>query len=211
MLEQNYILKLVEKGEGLNLDFKFAVNDSKKIARSLSAFANTDGGILLIGVKDNGVIIGVKSDEEFYMVQAAAQLHTNPEVVFESKQHNVGGKSVLEIIVEKSDNKPHKAPDLNGNMKAYVRVNDENKIANSIQYKIWLNEKNKSGIKIFYTDTEKYLLDYLSKNRFITLKEFQKSAKISHFKAEKIIVNFIILNILEINFEEKLVRFKLKK
>lgn len=46
------------------LDFKFEISDSKKIARSLVAFANTDGGRLLIGVKDNGVISGIRSEEE---------------------------------------------------------------------------------------------------------------------------------------------------
>lgn len=54
---------LIEQGEHQQLDFKFEVSDSKKIARTLSAFANTDGGRLLIGVKDNGNISGVRSEE----------------------------------------------------------------------------------------------------------------------------------------------------
>ena len=57
----NYIEKLIEQGEHQHLDFKFAVNDSRKIARSLVAFANTTGGKLLIGVKDNGTIAGVRT------------------------------------------------------------------------------------------------------------------------------------------------------
>ncbi len=46
----------INQGEHQQQDFKFAINDSKKIARSLAAFANTDGGCLLVGVKDNGKI-----------------------------------------------------------------------------------------------------------------------------------------------------------
>ena len=59
---------------------KFEISDARKIAKTLSAFANTDGGKLLIGVKDNGKIAGVRSDEEQYMIEAAAGLYCSPEV-----------------------------------------------------------------------------------------------------------------------------------
>jgi predicted HTH transcriptional regulator len=55
-----YIKNLIKQGEHQQLDFKFEITDSKKIARSLVAFANTDGGKLLIGVKDNGAIAGME-------------------------------------------------------------------------------------------------------------------------------------------------------
>ena len=72
MTKKSYIQKLIEKGESQTLDFKFEVSDSRKIARTFSAFANTDGGTLLIGVKDNGAIAGVRTEEEYYMIEAAA-------------------------------------------------------------------------------------------------------------------------------------------
>ncbi|MFP4472106.1 MAG: helix-turn-helix domain-containing protein, partial [Bacteroidales bacterium] len=74
----SYIKKLIGQGEHQRQDFKFEISDSKKIARSLAAFSNTEGGKLLVGVKDNGAIAGVRSDEEFYMVQAAAEMYTRP-------------------------------------------------------------------------------------------------------------------------------------
>ena len=46
------------------------------------AFANTDGGTLLIGVKDNGNVSGVNSDEEYYMLEGAARHYCKPEVKF---------------------------------------------------------------------------------------------------------------------------------
>ena len=51
MKKMHPIEALIEQGEHQQLDFKFEVSDSKKIARTLSAFANTDGGRLLIGVE----------------------------------------------------------------------------------------------------------------------------------------------------------------
>lgn len=66
-----YLQKLILQGEHQTQDLKYCISDSKKIARSLVAFANSDGGRLLIGVKDNGNIAGVRSEEEYYMVESS--------------------------------------------------------------------------------------------------------------------------------------------
>lgn len=96
----NYIQKLIDEGEHLKQDFKFEISDVRKIAKTLSAFSNTAGGKLLIGVKDNGRISGIQSDEEIYMVDGAAQiLYCQPEVKFTSRKWNIEGKTVLEIDV----------------------------------------------------------------------------------------------------------------
>ena len=72
--DKELLLEYIDEGEHVGQDFKYAISDSRKIARSISAFANNHGGRLLIGVKDNGAIAGVKSEEEFYMIEQAAQM-----------------------------------------------------------------------------------------------------------------------------------------
>ena len=76
------------------LDFKFEISDSRKIARTFVAFANTDGGRLLVGVKDNGAIAGVRTEEEFYMVEGASRLYCHPEIPLKIKQW-IDRKSVV--------------------------------------------------------------------------------------------------------------------
>ena len=95
MIKKHPLQLLIDQGEHQQQDFKFEVSDSKKIARTLSAFANTDGGRLLIGVKDNGHISGIKSEEEYYMIEAASQMYTKPQVDFTATRWNVQGKSIL--------------------------------------------------------------------------------------------------------------------
>ena len=56
--DAEYIHALIAEGEHQQQDFKFEISDARKIAKTLSAFSNTDGGRLLIGVKDNGKIAG---------------------------------------------------------------------------------------------------------------------------------------------------------
>lgn len=197
----SYIRTLINEGEHQQLDFKFGVNDSKKIARTLAAFANTDGGRLLLGVKDNGAIAGVRSDEEYYMMEAGAHLYCRPPVAFDIHEWEEGGKNVLEVIVPKS-NEVHSAPDKDGIYRVFVRVGDQNYMANGVMLKVWKKRKNKTGVRIAFTEVEKTLIDYLEKNGRISLNTFKKLSGLSVKKCEHILANFIVLDILNINYSE---------
>ena len=205
----NYIQKLIEEGEHQMLDFKFEISDSKKIARTLVAFANTDGGRLLIGVKDNGSISGIRSEEEKYMIQTAAEMYCQPVVDFEAKEWSVNGKTVLEVIVPKSKYHKHRAPDHNNLYKVYTRVKDQNILADGILLKIWKYQNNKQNIRLTFSDAEMFLLKYLNENEKITIKEFVQKAEINRREAERIIVNFTVINMLKYEITEKEVYFTL--
>ena len=208
---EDHIQKLIAEGEHQQLDFKFGITDSRKIARSLAAFANTDGGRLLIGVKDNGAIAGVRSEEEFYMVQAAAELYTRPEVKFKVKEWKVEGRTVLEITVPKSAEMPHSAPDKDGAWKVYIRVKDHNYLANSVWLKVMRHSKTDEGTLVEYTEAEKLLLTYLSANEKITLSRFSRLAELNRKRAEVLFVNFVSLGILKMEFTENGVFYYLAK
>jgi len=195
--EVSNIRKLIQQGEHQTQDFKYCISDSKKIARSLVAFANTDGGRLLIGVKDNGRIAGVRSDEEYYMVESAAKLYSKPEIHFTTRQHSLDGKTILEVIVEPSSEKPHFAKDEDGKWWAYFRKDDENKLANKVMIEVWKRQKSPQGILINYSDDERILLDYLETNEKISVSKYARIAHLSYKKAEQIIINFRTLNILK--------------
>jgi predicted HTH transcriptional regulator len=207
----NYIKSLISEGEHQTQDFKYAITDSRKIARTLAAFANTDGGRLLVGVKDNGRVAGVSSDEEYYMVEAAAQLYCKPTVVFETEVHHVNGKTVLEVIVPKSADKPHKAPTKDGDYKVYVRVNDQNILANGILIKVWARQKKQEGTLLKITQAENLLLSHLEIQPTITLTGFQKLAGIKRWTAEQIIINLLVINVLKMELTETQCVYKLRQ
>lgn len=199
----SHIKRLIAGGENQQLDFKFEVADARKIARSLAAFANTEGGRLLIGVKDNGKIAGIRSEEEYYMVEAAAHLYCKPAIYFETVEWEIEKKKILEIIIPKSEQKPHYAPQKDDKYLIYIRVNDQNLLANSVLLKVWRREKQIKGTRLRFTDNERLLLNYLRDHARITLSRFIKEAKISKRKAETILVNLILLDIIEIHFTDK--------
>jgi len=191
------LTKLIKQGEHQTQDFKYCISDSRKIARSLVAFANTDGGRLLVGVKDNGRIAGVRSEEEYYMVESAAKMYSKPAIEFTTRQHFVEGKTVLEVIVEPSSEKPHFARDDEGKWWAYFRKDDENRLANKIMIEVWKLQKSPDGILINYSDAEKCLLDYLENNEKISVSKYARIAHLTYKKAEQTIINFRTLNILK--------------
>lgn len=204
-----YIQKLIDEGEHQMLDFKFEISDSKKIARTIVAFANTDGGRLLIGVKDNGNISGIKSEEEKHMIQTASEMYCRPTVEYKAQEWVINGKTVLEIIIPKSKYHKHRAPDHNNIYKVYIRVKDQNIIADNILLKIWKYQNNRQNIKVSFTDAEMFLLKYLNENKKITIKEFISKASINKKEAERILVNFTLINMIKPEITEKVIFFRL--
>ena len=196
--KSHHIQNLIQEGEHQMLDFKFEISDSRRIARSLAAFANTDGGRLLVGVKDNGSIAGVRSDEEIHMIHAASEMYCLPPVDYSATEWEINGKTVLEVIIPKDSDNKHKAPDNQGNFKFFVRVGDENLVADNILIKVWKSDKVARPAKISFTETESLLLHFLSENKEITKQEFQELAHINKRKAEAILANFIIVGTIEL-------------
>jgi predicted HTH transcriptional regulator len=191
------------------MDFKFGITDSRKIARTLVAFANTDGGRLLIGVKDNGSIAGVRSEEEFYMIQAASDMYTRPVVPFEVKEWTVNQKRVLEIIVPAMKDSLHSAPVEKDDYLIYIRVNDENYPVNSVWLKAYKWKNSKTGTFIRFAESEKFLLEYLEKEPVVTQSRYCKLAKINSRTAENIIAGFIAIGMVSIVFTKHGVQYKL--
>ncbi|HPV88318.1 MAG TPA: ATP-binding protein [Bacteroidales bacterium] len=178
--------KMIKEGEHTRQDFKFFLNDARKIARSLAAFANTEGGRLLVGVKDNGRIAGLKhEEEEVYVVEAAAHVFCKPVVKYTTRFWEYGGKTVLEVQVPKSNRAPHTAPDETGKHTCYVRKADENKMASELEIAVMkithsakpftftINSQHERLLEVLrrWEQTGDYDLKELSRQSLMTRKE----------------------------------------
>ena len=209
--DEYYIQKLIDEGEHVHQDFKFAISDARKIAKSISAFSNTEGGRLLVGVKDNGKIAGVRSEEEIYMIEAAAKIYCTPEVNISNKIFRVQGKDVLEVSIEESKNKPVCAIDENNKSWAYVRINDENILADTVFLNRWKHNKQEEKVIVTYSEREKYLLDILSKNKELTLNQCSRLSRIPRITTSRLLADFIRFDLVEQIFREHTFYFRLKE
>lgn len=201
--DMSVIYSLIREGEHLRQDFKFEISDARKIARSLVAFANTAGGRLLVGVKDNGRIAGVRSEEEFYMIESAATMYCMPAVPFRTKLHQVENKTVLEVNIDENHAvRPFRAKNESGSWDAYVRVKDQNILASPWLLKLWERMKNQSSVIIRYKEKEQQLLDLLSEQREIRIKDFVRFAHLPTREAEELLLDFVLLGIVDFRVEE---------
>lgn len=130
--------RMVAEGEHERQDFKYTISDARKIARSLSAFANHSGGRLLIGVKDNGTIAGVRNEEDIYVVEQAAGRYCRPEVPIAFRAYRIAnGTRVIVAEIEPSAKRPVMVVEDGGVLKAYYRVADENLAASPLMVRAW--------------------------------------------------------------------------
>ena len=198
-----YIQKLIKEGEHQQQDFKFEISDVCKIAKSLSAFANTNGGRLLIGVKDNGKIAGVRSEEEQYMIQAAAELYCTPPVVYEMTTYIVEGKQVLLADIKRTEKRPVYAKCEDGKLLAYVRIADENILATPVHLRYWRQNESQSGELTVYTEREQHLLSLLNDHRMLTLNKCCKLSGLPRPITIKLLARFIRYGIVETVYKEQ--------
>ena len=157
--------KMIAEGEHLHQDFKFFLSDARKIARSVAAFANTDGGRLLVGVKDNGKIVGIKNEEDLQMIEAAAQVFCKPEVDYEPFIWEYGGKRVLEVRIAASRRAPHTAPAENGRPTVYIRKADENKVASAVEKRYLELKFSARPLNLAIGRPQQRILDYFAVNK----------------------------------------------
>ena len=193
--------RLIAQGEHQQQDFKYEISDVRKIARTLSAFANTDGGRLLIGVKDNGKIAGVRSDEEIYMVEAAASLHCIPPVTCRMSIHRVEGHNVVIAEVEPSAQRPVRARLDDDSLCAFVRIADENIVAPPVQMALWREADRAGGTLLPFTEREQALLRLLAEaEEPLTLNRFARLGRLPRHRAVQLLVQFIRFGLVEQRF-----------
>lgn len=102
---QDEIAELIKKGESENTEFK--ENFDKEAIETAVAFANTKGGVILIGFSDKGKVNGVQIGKET-LKDWANQISqsTEPRIIPEIEQNEIGGKSVVIIRIKEFPIKP---------------------------------------------------------------------------------------------------------
>ncbi len=147
------IVSMIREGENINVDFKLTLfpEDSakppktlrKELVKDLSAFANTDGGYLFIGIDDNGKVSGFASNDrlEQKTINVCRDLCT-PPLRPDFQKAEIDGKQVLIISVEKG------LSDLvmvDGRI--YIRVHTEVRLATSAEISDLILKRNHARLR----------------------------------------------------------------
>lgn len=198
-----YIASLIEEGEHEHQDFKFAISDARKIARSLSAFANNDGGRLLIGVKDNGSIAGVRNEEDIYVVEQAAEMYcVPPQQLRVTAFKTDGGHTVVRVEIDRADIRPVQVKEAEGHMRAYYRVRDENIAAPPLLVRAWQRAAEPSTGTLLGMDSNgRMLLNLAGADGGTTLDDFMVAAHMSRAMAEELAISLYTMGIIDFAYD----------
>ncbi len=203
------IRALIQQGEHEQLDFKQEISSAVKIAKTMVSFANHKGGRLLVGIRDNGAVAGVRTEDEKYMLETASGFYCKPEIHLEIREWELDGKLVLEAIVPNGTNKPYLALGEDKKWWAYIRVKDKSLLASKVVVDVLRRAQSNADVFIPYGHNEKSLIDYLKKNERITIQGFCKLVNISRRRANRILVKLIGAGVIRSHQTEKIEHYTL--
>ena len=195
--------KLVSHGESRFLEFKKKASYPDKIVREMIAFANAQGGTVLVGIGDDGEVAGLKhAEDDSYVIQQALRKCSPRLPVTETFIPVGNSRHVIQYHVHESKHKPHYF--LDGEKKeAYIRVNDQSIKASREVREIARRSQAKKDVRFHYGEHERLLMQYLDANPTITLKEFMRVSGLKKFYASKKLVLLVLANVLQITPHEK--------
>jgi predicted HTH transcriptional regulator len=123
------IEQLSQLGESKTLEYKRNAQPLESILKAVIAFANTSGGIILIGVEDDGQIVGI-DNEQAVQAQLANSISNRitPKLVPDISIMRVKKVSVVVVRVEHSIG-PYYLRSKGVEKGAYIRVGNSNQVA----------------------------------------------------------------------------------
>ncbi len=196
--------RLALEGEGLQLEFKRRATHPEKVIREMIAFANTNGGTLLVGVDDDGSIPGIKYPDEESMGIEEMLKHCKPKLVYHELIVAISNnRYVIRYDIPQSDKRPHFFEFGNEAPSAYVRAADMSIKASAEMQEIIRRKRKPKDIQFTYGEHEKILMAYLQTHQSITFSEFRTLTKLNRFKASRKLILLVLADVLKITAGEK--------
>ena len=99
------LLKLIQGGENIHVEFKKSTTEiTKDVYDTVCSFSNRDGGTIILGVKDNGGILGVAPDavdrmKKDFVTSINNGQKINPPLYLRPETCTVNGRTLLVIQV----------------------------------------------------------------------------------------------------------------
>ena len=136
--------KITGLSESITVEWKESLSDTKGIMKSISAFSNTEGGKIIVGVSEkNGSLIGVQigrgTIENFANVVSQ---HTDPKIHPRITVRKIEGKDIIIIEVKQSYHRPILADGI-----PYARVGSSSLKMSKDDHESLILEKHKEKLQ----------------------------------------------------------------
>ena len=195
------LIELAAQGEGYHLEFKFRTPNNERLAREITALANAGGGRLLIGVGDDGSMVGLKdAAEEEYKLNQTLRDYIDPRIKkIDLLRVPISRKrQVIAAVIPRSPMRPHYVVDPNGGDRtAYIRILDKSVAASREACELMEYAGESQNIMFEMRKNERLLLRHLEDNGRITVRQFARLAGIKKVKASATLVTLTRADLLQ--------------
>lgn len=104
--------KLISQGEGFHLEFKEETATPDSLKKTIVCFANTDGGKILVGISNEGAILGVTNpDKKMLDIENIAFNNCEPPITILQETFVIDGKSIIVVNIPKGSQRPYRTND----------------------------------------------------------------------------------------------------
>lgn len=124
-MRQDEIREIIKNGENSYIEFKEEGIKPKDLAEEIVAFANSEGGTILIGVDDDGNIKGISDTLIEEKIMNICRNNCIPNIIPDFQSIDIEDKTVAVVTVHKGLNKPYYTAD----HRYYIRVGTTKRIA----------------------------------------------------------------------------------
>ncbi len=199
MLDAAALRRLVAAGETDRVEFKRKVAHPLKVAREAVAFANSGGGVLLIGVEDNRTLPGLKDpDGDEFLLDRALALACRPQVPHRRYRVPITDETwVLVYEIAEGPDKPYALLEEDTET-VYVRVQDRALQASRELRQILRQQKKDKALRYEFGDKERQLVAAIEARGAITLADFAALAQVPERQASRTLVLLVLAGLLEI-------------
>ena len=200
--------ELIARGEGEELEFKQKTTHPHRISRTLVSLANTRGGQVLVGVADDGRIVGVRdAEEELFLLRDAARHYADPplENLSLRELEDEAGRIVVLVTVPESAAKPHRAHVAPNDWRSYVRVRDESVQTSHLAEKLLARQPPPES-RFEQLPLNRHELagrEHLKTVPRITVPPFRKLANLGKRRAYQTLIKLVLHNYLRYHDKEK--------
>ena len=178
MLNTENIQSLIDSGEGYNVEFKVRVPSKvRELTEEICAFANADGGYLIIGVNDTGEIIGTNVENDKRSAIQGSISEISPVLHCDMYALSIDNKMVWVIDVPSGKDKPYI---FSGSIFVREGANSQ-KLRTAEEMRSFFQECN----KIFFDAIPCPKFDIYTEADEQNIKDFRRESKLSPETSDK--------------------------
>lgn len=194
-----------------NQDTIATANFSDEVAVKLSALANAGGGILLIGIKDNGKVVGINPEAVKNQLTLINEKKCVPSLQIATKALQMDMKFVLEVTIAPPTEKPVLALDVTNGRTAYYRLENTVFPLSKIIVGLWNLQRKEGSIQALSADLDTVqtsLFDLFEGDTRMTLSQLYKLLALEKSLIDKSLIQLIYKGFVDFEMGETMRYFR---